>query len=316
MAWSRERPPDAGLPHDRHRDRHRRRRAAALREPRGDLRGAVGRPQRRARGDDADGRVRRLRRRARQRRSLDRPPCGRHRRRRRLAHHGPVLHPPRARPDRRRHRHRARRRGRHEPAPHDLVLALVPAAACRRGILDPAARGHPGARAERVLPAAAGLPRPRARRRRELAHAPHDGRPEPPRGRRAARFARCGGRQRRARPDARRAHGWHARGHRRRLSLDRGRGDLRAVRDARCGVHRDRHRDARPRARLVGGRRSPALRALAVDRASAPARRDRDPRRRACSCCPSCSIIVVLVIFARQARLPAALGLPYHRGTR
>jgi simple sugar transport system permease protein len=31
---------------------------------------------------------------------------------------------------------------------------------------------------------------------------------------------------------------------------------------------------------------------------------------------PFISVIVVLVIFARQARLPAALGLPYHRGIR
>jgi general nucleoside transport system permease protein len=31
---------------------------------------------------------------------------------------------------------------------------------------------------------------------------------------------------------------------------------------------------------------------------------------------PFLSIIVVLVIFARRSRLPAALGLPYHRGTR
>jgi simple sugar transport system permease protein len=31
---------------------------------------------------------------------------------------------------------------------------------------------------------------------------------------------------------------------------------------------------------------------------------------------PFLSVIVVLVIFARQARLPAALGLPYHRGSR
>jgi simple sugar transport system permease protein len=31
---------------------------------------------------------------------------------------------------------------------------------------------------------------------------------------------------------------------------------------------------------------------------------------------PFLSVIVVLVIFARQSRLPAALGLPYHRGSR
>jgi simple sugar transport system permease protein len=31
---------------------------------------------------------------------------------------------------------------------------------------------------------------------------------------------------------------------------------------------------------------------------------------------PFISVIVVLVIFARQSRLPAALGLPYHRGSR
>ena len=31
---------------------------------------------------------------------------------------------------------------------------------------------------------------------------------------------------------------------------------------------------------------------------------------------PFISVIVVLIIFARQARLPAALGLPYHRGSR
>jgi general nucleoside transport system permease protein len=31
---------------------------------------------------------------------------------------------------------------------------------------------------------------------------------------------------------------------------------------------------------------------------------------------PFASVMVVLIIFARQARLPAALGLPYHRGSR
>ena len=31
---------------------------------------------------------------------------------------------------------------------------------------------------------------------------------------------------------------------------------------------------------------------------------------------PFVSVIVVLIIFARQSRLPAALGLPYHRGSR
>ena len=31
---------------------------------------------------------------------------------------------------------------------------------------------------------------------------------------------------------------------------------------------------------------------------------------------PFVSVIVVLVVFARQSRLPSALGLPYHRGSR
>ena len=31
---------------------------------------------------------------------------------------------------------------------------------------------------------------------------------------------------------------------------------------------------------------------------------------------PFLSVIIVLVIFARQSRLPSALGLPYHRGSR
>jgi simple sugar transport system permease protein len=31
---------------------------------------------------------------------------------------------------------------------------------------------------------------------------------------------------------------------------------------------------------------------------------------------PFASVMVVLIIFARQSRLPAALGLPYHRGAR
>jgi simple sugar transport system permease protein len=31
---------------------------------------------------------------------------------------------------------------------------------------------------------------------------------------------------------------------------------------------------------------------------------------------PFLSVIVVLVLFARQSRLPSALGLPYHRGSR
>jgi ABC-type uncharacterized transport system permease subunit len=31
---------------------------------------------------------------------------------------------------------------------------------------------------------------------------------------------------------------------------------------------------------------------------------------------PFISVIVVLVLFARQSRLPSALGLPYHRGSR
>ena len=31
---------------------------------------------------------------------------------------------------------------------------------------------------------------------------------------------------------------------------------------------------------------------------------------------PFISVIVVLIIFAREARLPAALALPYHRGSR
>jgi simple sugar transport system permease protein len=31
---------------------------------------------------------------------------------------------------------------------------------------------------------------------------------------------------------------------------------------------------------------------------------------------PFLTVILVLILFARQARLPAALGLPYHRGSR
>ena len=31
---------------------------------------------------------------------------------------------------------------------------------------------------------------------------------------------------------------------------------------------------------------------------------------------PFASVMIVLVIFARRSRLPSALGLPYHRGSR
>ena len=80
-------------------------------------------------------------------------------------------------------------------------------------------------------PAAGGLRRARARGRLRLGPPPDDDRPEPARGRRAARLARRGGRQRRARPHRCRDLLRGARGRRRRLPLDRRGRDVRRLRD-------------------------------------------------------------------------------------
>ncbi len=156
----------------------------------------------------------------------DREPVARphHRRDRRSAHvldHGDLLHPPGHGPDRGRHRHRAHRRRSHEPAAHDLVLADVPAGPRGRRLRDPGPVRHPRRRAERLQPTAAGLLRRRPRVRGELDPATNVHRPEPACRGRAARFARCGRRQRGADPQRRRARRGHAGRRRRRVPGDR-----------------------------------------------------------------------------------------------
>ena len=149
------------------------------------------------------------------------------------AHHGRLLHPPGHGPDRRRHRDRARGRGRDEHPPPSLVRPFVSARAEGGRLRDPACSRTSPSSAHRLLPAAGRSTPASCSSRRHLGHAPDDRRPGAPRRGRAPRFARRGGRQRRAGADARRAHGRLPRGRRRRLPLDRRRRDVRAVRDPR-----------------------------------------------------------------------------------
>ena len=241
---------------------------------------------------------------------------GRPRGRRSGARHGRLLHPPRDGPDRRRHRHRARGRGRHEHPPSGLVRTLVPERAGGRGVRHPGPLGHPGPRPLRLLAAVAGLCRPRPRRRHHAGSCA--GRAS------ASRFAPRENAPIRSMPPASASCGCG-----RSPSSWPGswRGSVAPTSRSWPGGTFVPHATdgagfiaiviamlARGRAywSIIGA----LLYGMSLSIATALQLVKIEIPTAFVFMLPFLSIIIVLVLFARQSRLPAALGLPYHRGSR